>query len=406
MARANNAWWVVFAATIGLIVGNGPILQFAYGVFLRPLTEEFRVDRATLSTAILVGFIATGLSTLVVGRLVDRYGIRAVVLPSIVLFALSIAALSLSPASPAFFIALYGVAGVFAGGQTPLPYAKAVAGSFDRRRGLALGIAMTGVGIGTILIPQLAQYLISLLGWRGAYVGLGMAVFLIAFPPVYLFLRDPVAAVQKANGEVAGLTAIQATRTPQFWSLAFIFFALVCVPAGVIAHIVPILTDQGISPQIATSAISAAGVALIVGRLIAGYMLDRIWAPYVTLFFIFIPMMGLGLLFLPITPTVAVAATICVGLGLGAEVDLIAFMIARYFGFRSFGEIYGYLFAVFTFGSGLGPFLMGLSFSKTGAYSTAIVVMTVGLMIAACLVLLLGPYRYANLLKHEIETEA
>lgn len=405
MARVKSAWWVVFAATMGLIVGNGPLLQFAYGVFLRPISEEFRVDRATLSTAILIGFVATGLSTLVVGRLVDRYGIRAIVLPSIVLFALSIAALSLSPASPMFFIAMYGVAGVFAGGQTPLPYAKAVAGSFDRRRGLALGIAMTGVGLGTILIPQLSQYLISTVGWRGAYVGLGIAVFLIAFPPVYMFLRDPIAAVQ-TNGEVAGLTSKEAVRTPQFWSLAFIFFALVCVPAGVIAHIVPILTDQGIPPQIATSAISAAGVALIIGRLVAGYMLDRIWAPYVTLFFIFIPMVGLGLLFLPVTPTIAVAATICVGLGLGAEVDLIAFMIARYFGFRSFGEIYGYLFAVFTFGSGLGPFLMGLSFSKTGTYSTAIVVMTVGLMVAACLVLLLGPYRYANLLKHETKTEA
>lgn len=401
MARTKSPWWVVFAATMGLIVGNGPLLQFAYGVFLRPLSAEFGVDRATLSTAVLVGFVATGLSTLFVGRLVDRFGIRAVVLPAITLFALSIAALSLSPASAFFFIAMYGVAGIFAGGQTPLPYAKAVAGSFEKHRGLALGIAMTGVGIGTILIPQLAQYLISTVGWRGAYVGLGIAVFVLAFPPVYLFLRDPIAAAKQHNGEVAGLTGKEAARTPQFWSLAFIFFALVCVPAGVIAHIVPILTDQGISPQVATSAISAAGVALIVGRLIAGYMLDRIWAPYVTLFFILIPLVGLGLLFLPITPAVAVAATICVGLGLGAEVDLIAFMIARYFGFRSFGEIYGYLFAVFTFGSGIGPFFMGLSFSKTGAYGTAITAMALGLVVAGFLVLLLGPYRYANLLKPE-----
>ncbi|NKM57732.1 MFS transporter [Agrobacterium larrymoorei] len=399
MARNKSPWWVVFAATMGLIVGNGPLLQFAYGVFLRPLSEEFGVDRATMSTAVLVGFVATGFSTLFVGRLVDRFGIRAVALPAITLFALSIAALSLSPASAFFFIAMYGVAGIFAGGQTPLPYAKAVAGSFDKHRGLALGIAMTGVGIGTIFIPQLAQYLISSVGWRGAYVGLGIAVFVLAFPPVYLFLRDPIAAAKQHNGEVAGLTGREAARTPQFWSLAYIFFALVCVPAGVIAHIVPILTDQGISPQVATSAISAAGVALIVGRLVAGYMLDRIWAPYVTLFFIVIPLIGLGLLFMPITPAVAVAATICVGLGLGAEVDLIAFMIARYFGFRSFGEIYGYLFAVFTFGSGLGPFLMGVSFGKTGSYSTAIAGMVVGLLVAACLVLLLGPYRYANVLK-------
>jgi predicted MFS family arabinose efflux permease len=159
------------------------------------------------------------------------------------------------------------------------------------------------------------------------------------------------------------------------------------------------MVDRGISPQVATSAISAAGMALIVGRLIAGYLLDRIFAPYVALFFIFVPLVGLGLLFLPATPAVALAATICVGLGLGAEVDLIAFMIARYFGFRSFGEIYGYLFAVFTFGSGVGPFIMGLSFSKTGSYGAAIVALAAALIISAFLVLFLGPYRYANLMK-------
>lgn len=399
MARFKSGWWVVFAAFMGLVVGNGPILQFSFSVFLRPLAEEFGADRATLSSAIFVGFFATALTTLVFGRLVDRYGIRTVTLPAIVLFALSIAALGLSPASAYVFIALYGIAGLFAGGQTPLPYAKAVAGTFDARRGLALGVAMTGVGLGTILIPQLAQQLISTLGWRGAYVGLGAAVFLIAFPAVYLFLRDPIAAAQQEHVEVAGETAGEAASTTRFWNMAFVFFALVCAAAGVFAHIVPILTDRGISPALATGAIGAGGAGLILGRLLAGYLLDRIFAPYVALVFIVVTLAGLTLLLLPATPALAIAAIICVGFGLGAEVDLMAFMIARYFGFRSFGEIYGYLFALFMFGSGLGPFVMGWSFSTTGSYRVAIIGFGLGLVVSALLVFLLGPYRYATLQK-------
>lgn len=399
MARFQNAWGVVVAAVLGLTVCNGPLLQFSFGVFLKPLAEELGADRATLSSAILVAFVATTAATLIVGRLVDRYGIRAVVLPAILIFSASIALLGLSPASAYGFIALYGLAGLCAGGQTPLPYAKAVAGSFEAHRGLALGLAMTGVGLGTILIPQLAQTLITTFGWRWAYCGLALTILIVAFPPVYLFLRDPIIAAQEHGREVTGLSAREATRTRQFWFLLVMFFALVTAAAGVIAHIVPILTDHGISAQIATGAISAAGFALIVGRLIAGYLLDRIFASYVALFFILIPLAGLALLFFPTTPAIAIAATICVGLGLGAEVDLIAFMIARYFGFRAFGEIYGYLFATFTMGSGLGPFIMGLSFTKTGSYTAALIGLAVSLLFAAILVLLLGPYRYGALAK-------
>ncbi len=235
------------------------------------------------------------------------------------------------------------------------------------------------------------------LAWRVCWSGDRSRLFW-RFPPS-IFLRDPIAAIQQKSGQVVGLSAGEAARTPQFWFLAFVFFALVCVPAGVIAHIVPILTDRGISPQIATSAISAAGAALVVGRLLAGYLLDRIFAPYVALFFILIPMVGLGLLFLPATPAIAVAATICVGLGLRAEVDLIAFMIARYFGFRSFGEIYGYLFAVFTFRKWNRSVRNGLVVQQDWNLRPAIVALAAGLLVSAFLVLLLGPYRYANLIK-------
>ncbi len=392
--QAKNPWWVVFGAVMGLIVGNGPIMQFSFGVFLKPLADAFGSDRATISAAVLVGLVGTGLFTPLAGRLVDRFGVRAVALPAIVLFSLAMASLALVPASPYAFIAMYGVVGIIAAGQTPLPYAKAIAGAFEHRRGLALGVSMAGVGIGTALVPQIAQALVTAVGWRYAYAGLGAFTFVCAFPSVYAFLREPLPLTALAAAQVPGLTGRQALGTREFWYLAVIFFAVAVAAAGTIAHVVPILTDHGVPPQIATSAISAAGAALIAGRLFAGYLLDRIFAPYVALALFLVPLIGICLLYFAATPALAIAATVCVGVGLGAEVDLIAFLISRYLGMRSFGEIYGYLFAVFMLGSGLGPFLMGLSFSRTGTYGTAIVGFAVGLVVASGLILMFGPYRY------------
>lgn len=391
---ARNPWWVVLAATIGLIVSNGPLLQFSFAVFVKPLSEAFASSRASVSAALLVGFVATGICTPIAGKLIDRYGVRPVVLPGIVLFALCIAALGLVPASPVPFVIMFGLAGIAAAGQSPLPYAKAVSGAFEKRRGLALGISMAGVGIGAAVVPQIAIALISAYGWRTAYFGLGALVFIAAFPIVALRLKEPLPVALLSQASIPGLTAREAFRTRRFWYLAFIFFAVVAACGGTIAHIVSILTDRGIAPQVATGAISAMGVSLIFGRLLTGYLLDRFFAPHVALAFIIIPLAGVCLLLYPGSAAFAIAAAVCIGIGLGAEVDLIAFMLSRYFGMRSFGEIYGYLFAVFMFGSGIGPFLMGLSFSQTGSYATTLIGLAIGLVIASVLVLRVGPYTY------------
>jgi predicted MFS family arabinose efflux permease len=399
MAQATgmNRWWIVVGSVLGLTVGNGPMMQFTFGVFLKPVTEDLGTDRATLSVALLIGLALTGVATPIFGSLVDRFGVRRAALPVIVLFALVLAGLGQFATSPLAFIAIYAVMGVFAAGQTPLPYAKSLAAAFDRSRGLALGIAMAGVGIGTIVIPQIAQALIVNVGWRMAYVGLGAILLVVALPCMTFLVRDP-----KSEPDISGSLpgegwlGRRALRTPTFWIMAFAFFALAFTCAGVIAHIAIILTDRGVSSQTAASALSTAGAALIVGRLLAGYLLDRIFAPYVAIFFFVLPLLGLSLLIADASPVTAVAGTILVGLGLGAEVDLIAFLISRYFGMRAFGQIYGYLFAVFMLGSGLGPFVMGIAFTKTGSYAAALIAMAVGLLVAAVLILRLGPYNFAG----------
>ncbi len=393
-----NPWWVVFGSVIGLLVGNGPVMQFTFGVFLKPISQDMGWDRGTISLALNAGLVLTGLATPIAGRLMDRYGIRMVALPAILLFALATASVSFVSTSAGLFIGLYAVMGIAAAGQTPMPYSKAIATWFDRKRGLALGIAISGVGLGTAIVPKFAMSLIQSYGWREAYIGLGALTFILAFPAVLFFVRDRNAGVgdkgQAKQLVQKGLTGGKALRCADFWYLAVAFFFVALAANGAIAHVVPLLTDRGVSPGVAISALSVAGMALIGGRLISGYLLDRIFAPYVAAVFFLAPLAGLLVLIQAHDATLGAIGTVLIGVGLGAEVDLIAFLLTRYLGNRSFGEIYGYLFLIFMLGSGLGPMIMGVSFDHFGGYTEIMLALCAGIVIAVALMVKMKPYRF------------
>ena len=389
-------WLVVLGAVLGLMVGNGPIMQFTFGVFILPVSQAFSTDRGTVSTALLLGLFLTGLMTPLAGHLMDRYGVRKIAIPSIVLFALGIMDVGYFSTSVTVFIVIYALAGIVAAGQTPLPYAKVVTSIFDKKRGLALGISMAGVGLGTALMPQIAQHLVVAVGWRTAYMALGGLILLIGFPSMLFLIREQVQfnPGHSSHLVVEGSTTREALKTSTFRILGVSFFFAALAAAGVIAHIIPILEDRGVSAQVATTAISVAGGALILGRLLAGYMLDRYFAPYVALFFFIVPLLGIGLIAFTDQSAFAMVATVMVGLGLGAEVDLIGFMLSRYFGNKSFGALYGYLFAAFMLASGLGPFIMGMSFKYLNSYFPVLIGLMVVLVISSAFMFKLGEYAY------------
>jgi MFS family permease len=394
-------WWIVLASVVGLLVGNGPVMQFTFGTLLPSITKQFGWSRGLVSSAMVVGLWVTGLVTPLMGRLVDRFGIRAVALPAIALFSLAIASVALVPASPTAFTLLYALMGLGAAGQTPLIYAKAISLRFDRQRGIALGIAMAGVGLGAALVPQFTQAMITLVGWRGAYASLGLLTFVLAFPSVAVFVGRPVekpqmAATGEALATLPGLSGMEALRTGRFWLLAFSFFLVSGTTGGIVSHMVPLMTDRGVSAQTATALVSLAGVALIGGRLLSGFLVDRIYAPYVAAVFFLAPLLGIVLLMTTQRLAGSAFGTVLVGLGLGAEVDLIAFLLSRYFGMRSFGEIYGYCFSIFLLGAGLGPLAMGVSFDRTGSYTLMLVCFAFALGLASLPMLRLGPYAYPS----------
>jgi MFS family permease len=319
--------------------------------------------------------------------------------PGILLFALAVASFGLMQPKPLFLIyAIFCIAGFISGVQTPIPYAAAITHWFDSHRGIALGLATAGVGLGVALIPQLAAFLISHFGWRHAYFGLGLAVVVLAFIPVVIFVRDPPWASGSgragATSELPGMNAAVALKSRNFWLLSIAFFLGVLAINGTIVHIVALLTDRGIALQLATSTLSVAGLAIIIGRIICGWCLDRFWGPYVAVCFFVLPMAGIALLISELPYPVPLIGSALCGAGIGAEIDLMAFFISRYFGLKAYGKIYGFMFMLFNIGTGLGPALSGRAFDRFHSYFQIFSGYEIVLAVTCVFLLGLGKYTF------------
>jgi MFS family permease len=396
--KFTNPWWVVVGAVTGLFVCNGPVLGFTFGVFLKPIMADMEWTRGTASAALSAGHITSALAVPALGYMMDRWGIRRVALPGLAIYAGFLCLLGLSPHSLPIFTLLVALAGMTSAIQTPLGYAKAIAAWFDRRRGLALGVAMSGVGLGAFVIPQLARILIDRLGWRGAYAVLGLLTFAIAFPAVALWIREPRPGEGERRTHLAaaalpGLSVREAARTGRFWVMGGTFFLVAAAINGTVAHVVPLLTDHGLSRAAATATLAVFGLATLSGRLLAGWLVDRIYAPYVASLFFLAPIAGLVFL-ASAAGALPVVGVALLGLGLGTEIDLIAFLITRYFGQRAFGQIYGCFFMIFGLGSGVGPTLGGVTYDRAGSYNPALIGAAFTLVAAVVLVNRLGAYVY------------
>jgi len=362
-------------------------------------------DRANISLAGGAAGLCSALTVPIVGALMDRWGIRRVLLPTVIAFGASVALIAFSSNSLPVFLALYALAGIVGAGQGPLGYAKSISSWFDEKRGLALGTTMAGIGIGAALIPQYAQFLIGTFGWRAAYLGLGALIIIVALPSVFFFIRDPQEAPVSFEPEdrsslrgIPGKEVSEALKSFRFWLLAAILMIVSVVTNGVVVHTVPILTDHGYAANQAAALMIAVGLSTMGGRLLSGYLVDRIFAPYVAAFFFLLPCLGLYFLG---SATFPVLGIISIGLASGTEVDMIAFLTSRYFGLKRFGQLYGLLFAVFTAGPAIGPYLMGLSFVRLHSYVPALIPFSIAMAVASALALCLGPYTYPSRSRRE-----
>ncbi|MBI3797313.1 MAG: MFS transporter [Deltaproteobacteria bacterium] len=400
-------WWVVLAAGVGLALHAGPLIVPTFGVFLKPLSQEFGWSRTQLSLAFSLFTLGLTITMPLIGRLVDRLGARKVIVPAVLLFGLGVLSLSVLSAHLWHFYAVYLFLGVVGSGTALVPYTKVISRWFDRKRGLALGLAAATFSASASLMPPLAQTLIAAVGWRRTYEILGLMVMGITIPVVMLLLKESPqmmglepdgesieqAEVAKQRSPEDGVSFQEARQTGTFWLMGGTFFLISVCFHGCVIHLVPLLTDRGFSTQSAALVASLPAVAGLIGKVGIGYLLDRCFAPYVAVCFFCGFALGLFLLWSGMAGGVVLMAVMLVGLGVGAELDVMPYMVSRYFGLRAFGEIYSYTFALFTLGGVIGPLLMGAGFDATGSYRLVLGTFVMAALTAAGLMTRLGPYR-------------
>lgn len=301
----------------------------------------------------------------------------------------------------AFYLAL----GMFGSGTSIVPYSKVVSRWFDRRRGIALGLMAMGGGLAAMIMPSLAQYLISKVAWRLAYPTIGLPTLVIAIPLIAAFLKErpedlgtvPDGSSQPLEVQPgdAGVSWRTARRTATFWQVLCAYCFVGTGIHGCLIHMSAMLSDRGSSLRVAALAASLIGAGSTTGRLISGYLLDRFFAPKVAAFTFGGVALAMASLSIFGSIGIALLAAFVIGLGFGAEGDIVAYLISRYFGLRSFGEIYGYAFSAFVITGALGPLLMGAGFDRTRSYVLPLMTFSLAALIAAAFVARLGPYRYA-----------
>jgi len=398
---------LVFSTMIGLATGIASVNLFAIGIFQGPITQEFGWSQTEYAIVTLVGTVVTVVSSLYIGKWFDRQGVRRWALVGVVLVAASMISLYWLSDSLLHFYAVFALMPLIGAGTSSIAYSRVIAAWFDRRRGQAFGAALAGIGIGGAVLSAYSQYLIGTVGWRGAYVGLGVLMLVVTLPIIFMKLRDSpadvglgldgvapdrVAATVVTAPPLVGYSAAESRRSKNFWLMFGSFLLLAFGIGGVLIPLVPILRARGISPEQAAAVQAALGLALIVGRAFAGFLMDRFFAPLVAVAILAFPLIGVSMLALDASGTTALVAAVCIGLAAGAELDVIAVLVTRYFGNRAYGENYGWQYASWTLGSGTAVIVTNRVYDVMGTHTPVLWVYVAMFAISALLILRLGAY--------------
>ncbi len=371
---------MVFAAAIGFSFTS--VVTAGTGLFIGPISREFGWSIALASSGVSITAVLIFLLSPLFGIFIDKWGVRRMAIPGLVLMAMVIAGLSLLDGAVWQWFAIWTAYAVAALMTKSTVWTASANSTFTAGRGLALGLVLSGSALAQAFVPMLAEYLIRLHGWRTAFVCLGTGWGAVAVAACYLWLRDGYEISRKAREadaegkaskpllDVPGLTVAQAMRDVAVRRIAISTFLVMMVTIGLVVHQFRILTGSGVSSQAAAFYALPAGLAGIAGKLVTGWLLDRYPARWVSGLTIGATALTFLILVLPQAPVWAIVSALVInGYASGTKLQLVGYLTAAYTGMRQFGAIFGLMASLIAAGSGLGPVLGGVIFDVWHSYA-------------------------------------
>ena len=381
-----DGWPTVLAAALAIGVGMMGVGFYSLGLFVTPLQAEFGWTRTQVSGAATFQQLGIFLSAPIVGRLADRFGNRTIAITSYIVTPLAFLALAHSGPSLTAWYSLWLLVSLAGCGTTPAIWARVVSLRFDHHRGLALGLMLMGTGMAAMLAPALLGPFIVAHGWRAGLTALATIVAVIGIPVSLLTGRGEPASGLKTQPRNRGRIEIN----PATVRIALIGFLLGVIVAALIVHLVPMLIDRGVAPAQAARMAALVGMAVLVARLVVGWLFDRFHAPRVACLFLTSPVIACAILWFH---GPAVPAALMLGLAAGAEVDMLAYFTSRYAALENYGATYGLVLGLFSLGAAFGPPLFGGTVDATGNADLGLIICGFGLVGALALIASLGRYR-------------
>ena len=396
-ALGYEGWRVAAASALGMLVSFASVLVYTFGIFLKPIAETFHWDRESVSGAFGIAAMTAAVCAPITGMLLDRFGPRRVIVPAVIVFGGTFASLSLLTPHLWHYYVLFFVFGTVAMATSQVAYSRAISTWFHERLGAALAFGMCGSALGAMILPPIAQRLIDGLGWRRAAITLGVAILAIGLPTVLGFIRErPGSRTAEGKQNAAGASVAEGLKDYRFWILVAVLFCISITQNGAVTHLSALLTDRHIDPDKAAIAVSALGGAALLGRLGTGWLVDRFFAPYVSFALLMGAALGTFLLSSAASLRVGVLAASLIGFSMGGEADVVPYLVARYFGLRSFSVLYALTWTFYAVAGAIGPVLMGKAFDATGSYQSLLLWLGVATLIISPLMLLLPGYAKAE----------
>ena len=385
-------WRVALAAGLGVMVGFGSLFVYTFGVFVRPLAAQFGWSREAISRGFGLAALSLAICSPTLGRGLDRFGPRRVILPCVTVFGCGIASLALLQSRLWQFYATCILLGAVGNGAAHLSYARAISTWFRQRLGMALAFVMLGAGFGAMILPLAAQAIISRSGWRSAYLLLGGIALALGLIPTWAYVHERGQTPGDPPLARSGMTWRQGVRTYPFWIIVAALFVGSVSMNGAITHMAALLTDRGVTAGRAALCASMLGGFSVLARLGVGSLLDRYFGGRVAMLVYLITAAGIFLLARANSFATGCVAAALIGVGAGGEADITPYLLTRYFGLRAFSTLYGLTWTFYAVAGALGPVMLGRAFDLTGSYAPALLALAVATALAAVLLVLLPQY--------------